>query len=552
MTIDLKKQNLTDSDGFMMRNLDGTYYVWDGINIVFNPNYKWKNQRIGTISAHTVYLSDIILQKDFECQKISCTETLFYSRAQPWTFSYQYAQGQTNWVPQSSHDIKKHYFAYKTTLYNLGMKIGESQLTNTDALVVQYNPIYNASYGYTVLKDNQWFGNRPAVAIHYLGSQGGGIDDSGHVIHESRRSKINSFSYNSFAYKMLTIIPLTEPLTWSESHPANFTDENFTYHDASLQPGKKEAMFVKSGYGSIIFNHPILFTILKTHYDNSTILNTLQSSNFAGVERLDLSNYYFGYPHTRFSTDVIVIALHSDGSINHIPLSLKMIPDHLENATYEQDFIRTKVIHDRNRVFAGIVLHDMYGKDNLANGTGIINLQAHLTSMILPHVFQIFVQNPLDLPLNLVYEQPSPYNMTINVGGKQFSFIEYGFEFDTKWRYVINTDQNNILNSTNYRGIVNIHSNNNFGAYSEIMVDGKIQNISCSNGCTLILPDRNKNYTIDAYNIWGGKASLTVLNTSEHSNAYDYTPVLTTILMFFLVILGYGLVRHYWGVFASQ
>ena len=91
---------------------------------------------------------------------------------------------------------------------------------------------------------------------------------------------------------------------------------------------------------------------------------------------------------------MIVIALHSDGSINHIPLDLKMIPDYSENATYEQDFIRTKVIHDRDRIFAGIVLNDMYGKDNSATGIGVINLQAHLTSMVIPDISQVFALEP--------------------------------------------------------------------------------------------------------------------------------------------------------------
>jgi len=554
VTIDLTKQNLTDTDNFMMRNLDGTYYIWDGINIVFNPQYQWKNQRVGTISAHTTYSSDMYLQKDFECQKKSCSDTLLYSRAKPWTFSYEYAQGQTNWVPETSSDIKKHTFTYKTTVYNLGRLIGQSQFTKTDALVVKYDPVYDSSYGYTVLKDGQWwgFGNRPAVAMHYLGSKGGGQDDPDQGVHEYRRSKINSFSYTSYAYKILTPVPLNVTMTWSESHSANFIDDNFIYQSNSLQPGNNVAMFVKSGYGNIIFQHPILFTILKTRYDNSTIINTLQSANFAGLDKLDLFKYYFGYPHTRFSTDVIVIALHSDGSINHIPLDLKMIPDHSENATYEQDFIRTKVIHDRDRIFAGIVLDDMYGKDNLATGTGVINLQAHLTSMVIPDVSQVFAQNPLDLPLNLVYEQPSPYNVTITAGGKQLSFIERGFEFDTNWKYVVNMDQNNILNGTRYQGIVTIHPDNNFGPYSQVLVDGKMQNITCTKGCTVMLPDRNKNSTVDAYNIWGGKASQTFdIDNSAPQDTYDYSKIATLVLLVSLAVIGYGFVRRYWRGFVA-
>ncbi|MDE1832189.1 MAG: hypothetical protein KGI02_07450, partial [Thaumarchaeota archaeon] len=38
VTIAIKFENFTDHDGYKMRNGDGTYYIWDGINIVFDPH----------------------------------------------------------------------------------------------------------------------------------------------------------------------------------------------------------------------------------------------------------------------------------------------------------------------------------------------------------------------------------------------------------------------------------------------------------------------------------------------------------------------------------
>ncbi|MDE1863034.1 MAG: hypothetical protein KGI33_08990 [Thaumarchaeota archaeon] len=552
VTVALKFENLTDRDGYKMRNEDGTYYVWDGINIVFDPHYEWKMERFGTIDTHTDSSSDIPLIGQYECHKRSCPHTFSVPAIEPWNYGFEYEEGHTAYNSTSPGDIHRHLFQYHTTVYNLGRKIGQGS-NSTTALVVQYDPVY-VNYPYTVLKDtSSWwgFGKSPAVALHYYGSIGGGQDDGSAVIHPDRRSKINSFDYTSFAYRITTPRPLNESMTWQASYPANFVDGNFTYHDNSLQSGKNSAMFVHAGYGKIVFTDPILYPILKTRYDNSTIINRLQSANFAGYGIYNLTKYYFSYPHTRFSTDVIVIALHSDGSINYLPLSLKMVPDFAENATYEQDFIRDKVIHDRDRIFAGIVLDDMYGKQNTASGTGVVNIRANLTSMVIPNVYKVFAQNPLDLPLNLVYEQPSPYNVTITAGQEQLSFIERGFEFDTNWRYVVNTDQDNVLNATRYQGLIDIYPDNNFGPYSQILIDGKAQNFTCNSGCTILLPDTNANATVTAFNVWGGKALKTLEPDVTMPKPFQYDNILTAVLMLIVTLIGYGLVRRYWGSFAS-
>ncbi|MGI0007349.1 MAG: hypothetical protein ACREAR_05065, partial [Nitrosotalea sp.] len=73
-----------------------------------------------------------------------------------------------------------------------------------------------------------------------------------------------------------------------------------------------------------------------------------------------------------------------------------------------------------------------------------------------------------------------------------------------------------------------------------------------SKGCTIMLPDRNKNSTVEAYNIWGGKASQTFgVDNSEPQNTYDYNKIATLVLVSSLAIIGYGFVRRYWRGFAA-
>jgi hypothetical protein len=67
-----------------------------------------------------------------------------------------------------------------------------------------------------------------------------------------------------------------------------------------------------------------------------------------------------------------------------------------------------------------------------------------------------------------------------------------------------------------------------------------------------MLPDRNKNSTVEAYNIWGGKASQTFdVNDSKPQDVYDYGKIATLVILVSLTIIGYGFVRRYWKGFAA-
>lgn len=510
-TLRLVVENLTDRDGYVMRNGDGTYYIWDGIDVVFDPQYRWKQERFGTIDARTEPYSDLMPIGRYECHKMSCPYALYDPAITPWTYNFEFEQGFAAYNSTADGELGRHLLRFHCDIYNLGRKIAEAD-SSVPALLVRYHPLYQ-NYPYVVLKDrSSWwgFGKTPAVALRYLGSEGGGPDDGGPEAHQDRRSKINGFAYASFAYRVEKPVPLNESMAWKGAFQASFTDGNFTYRDDALQPGRDSAMFVRSGYGKIEFSDPVLYPILRTRYENATVINTLLSLDFAGHARYNLTGYWLSYPQTRFSTDVIVLALHQNGTIDRIPLSLSMVPDSSENASYEQDFVRKKVTHDRDRIFAGIVLSDMYGRGDHAGGLGVVNMRANLTSMAMPSVYRVFGQDPLDLPLSLVYEQPSPYNVTITADGRRVSFLERAFEFDTGWKYVVNTDRDNVLNATGYGGEAVIYPDPRFGPYASVLVDGKQLGSPCAGGCAVLLPGREENVTLEAFNAWGGMASRTL------------------------------------------
>ena len=212
-----------------MINSDGTYYLWDGFNVVYQPQYQWKDARQGTIDATTAVASDLPQIGSFECHKESCPHTFTVPAIMPWSYDFKYEEGHTAFNATSPGYLGRSAFSYDATVYNLGRRIGEGS-NSTSALVVQYSPVF-ASYPYLVLKDtSSWwgFGKTPAVALHYYGSEGGGRDDGGNTIHDGRRSKVNGFSYKAFAYRVLRQVPLNESMPWAAAYRASFVDGNTT------------------------------------------------------------------------------------------------------------------------------------------------------------------------------------------------------------------------------------------------------------------------------------------------------------------------------------
>jgi hypothetical protein len=59
----ITQEPLRDRDGFVSGNADKTYYLWDVINLVHTPTYKWKDERFGTISVLIKKQHDLKLER---------------------------------------------------------------------------------------------------------------------------------------------------------------------------------------------------------------------------------------------------------------------------------------------------------------------------------------------------------------------------------------------------------------------------------------------------------------------------------------------------------
>ena len=564
ISINVTKENLTDSDGYTIRNLDGTYYLWDAINVIHWPVYKWQNERGGTLETVTTKKYDLANEKEFECQKKSagtCDYTLEHNHITPWNRVFDHGAGLTIYNGTSENDLGTHAFQYRIDLFNIGRYLNTTS-GSTDALVVKYEPVYQ-NYAYNMLEDNHWwaYGNRHAIALHYYGSNGGGPDDLP-SIHELRRSKLNGFDYSGYAFDPVNKVFFNETMTWDSAEPiilqrledrcnnVNFDSTSFEAEDDDTNTKKDSAMFVKSGYGKIIFSYPILRTMLKERFHDVTIDNSLQSIHFGGRQISNVTDYDYIYPRVKFHTSVKVIVINSEGQRNQIPVSIVMNPQFSKGAEYTQDYICKKIIYDTlDDGFSDIVLDDMYAKDvNQKDGIGYVNLKTSLTSTWFPNYTGMFFansgvtfgnnsgfdsslyENELDIPLNFGLGALSPYDITITADAKSHTFDAETFQFYSNHLFIVNLDQDNILNVTrneNNKNLITIHYNENFGAIEQILVNGEEYERRCKTGCSIIIPT-SETVTLEAYNVWGGRAvvALEPMEPEGESIKFDESSII--------------------------
>ena len=431
MTVDMWTigEEFTESAGYTSRNLDESYYVWDAINVVHNPIYPFKNDRVGTIFVEYEKIHDpLVLEDEFFCDAALCVSTMEIPGFLPWTGTFDYGGGNTVYNATSLEDIGEHEIKYIARLYNIIPQIDEF-IQTIDELVVEYEPIYE-SYVYPVLSDDGKvaFDDRIGYALHYFGNESTDANPDDEIgIHEDRRSKINDYFYSTWGadpweFDFIDGTVGTSDysdniqLTWDEAnHVGIITNEIPVGRSVEIEdeliptefPGiipyevgeHGTANFLKAGYGKIKFSYDglldvVLDPVLKIpRYENATVFNVLESANFAGHEVSFLTFDEYMYPESFFHNTVNVLAVDSDGmQDNSINLSITMIPrEEIAGTTYLDQYVHDKVIFDTDddgfaQIITGLDMdgndivivngHDIYPLDNLTvEGTGSISLE---------------------------------------------------------------------------------------------------------------------------------------------------------------------------------
>ena len=413
-------EEFTEDVGYTSRNLDKSYYVWDAINVVHNPFYLFKNDRVGTIFVEYEKIHDpLVLEDEFFCDAAFCVNTMEISGFEPWTGEFDYGGGNTVFNATSLDDIGEHEIKYIARLYNISPQIDEFT-QSIDELVVEYEPIYDA-YVYPVLSDDEKLAihDRMGIALHYFGSESTDANPDDEIgVHEDRRSKINDYFYSTWGadqweYELLdgtvadTDYSDSIDLIWGEAHDVGIvtnelpikkseeiTDQLISTEFPEIIPFEVEqhetANFVKAGYGKIKFEYPGLYDVLVDpilkipRFENATIFDTLQSSYFAGHDVTHLTNTEYMYPESFFYNSLSAKAVDAEGNQeDSVQITLEIIPRlDISGTQYIDGYIHDKILFDTqddgfSQIITGLDIdknpiviingHDIYTLDELEN-----------------------------------------------------------------------------------------------------------------------------------------------------------------------------------------
>ncbi|WP_316506096.1 hypothetical protein [Nitrosopumilus sp.] len=422
-------EEFTEDDEYISRNLDESYYVWDAINVVHNPFYEFKNERVGTIFIEYEKIHNpLVLEDEFFCDAAFCVNTMTVPGFKPWTQSFDYGGGNTVYNATSLDDIGEHEIKYIARLYNIVPQIDEFTQT-IDETVVEYFPIYE-SYVYPVLSDDEKlaFDDRIGYSLHYFGSESTDANPDDKIgIHEDRRSKINDYFYSAWGADPWEFdfidgtVGFSEfsneiDLIWDEAHDVGIITNEIPVGKSEEIAGDLiptefpgivpyetgehgTANFLKAGYGKVKFDYPGLLDVVLDpvqkipRYENATVFNTLESDHFAGHDVTFLTFDEYMYPESFFHNTVSVTAVDSDGTQdNSIRISINMIPrEEIEGTLQLNQYVHDKVIFDTDddgfaQIITGLDMsgndiviindHDIYQLDNLTiEGNGKVTLE---------------------------------------------------------------------------------------------------------------------------------------------------------------------------------
>jgi len=84
-----------------------------------------------------------------------------------------------------------------------------------------------------------------------------------------------------------------------------------------------------------------------------------------------------------------------------------------------------------------------------------------------------------------------------------------------------------LTRNENNKNLVIIHYDENFGPIEKVLVNGKEYERRCKTGCSIIIPD-NEAVTLEAYNIWEGRAIATLdpMESEEEDIKFDESNII--------------------------
>jgi len=593
LDITLTKPSLPDMDGYDAKNLDGTYYVSDPINVVHEPIFKWKNYREKTIQFKVSKEYELKKESELQCIHNRCDMVLVSPGTSDSDWTFGNGDGLTVYNTVSYDELGEHQFHYTINVYNLDQILNTSK-NSIDALVVEYLPKYD-TFSYSVLKDDEKsaYEDRMGIAAHYFGSMSEGTNNDVAGLHEDRRSKINYHYYFGIGFDPWDPAILNNTLSWNHASDVGIIhnkspvtkQSDFNDDGVNMIPSAKEnkllipfesqtnntAMFLKSGYGKIFFVYEnltsTLFDLEKRipKYENATVFTALGSADFAGKKTTYLAFEQYQYPESSFQTTASIISVSSTGEQTPLDITFDVVPQFDIGAVLFSDYVYDKVFYDSgDDGFSQIINDDLYPMNtHESTSDGQIttkirrisslfeqyqnNNSTDFTNLSIEDISEKYLkesqQARLNIPLHVGMYALSPITLEMTANGITNSIDGKYIDFEESYDYIINVASDNVLNVERERGWGTIRYNENFGDIVSLEINGTKRMISCVSDCTIPI-DTLEALEIKAYNMWGGIATADLEELPEIIPPKQSPPEKFDILyILFVIPIGYIVYR---------
>lgn len=504
ITVKVTPANLTDKDGYLMRNADNTYYINDAIALKYEVDYAFKEQRRGVVEPEVTKTHPYAHVADLDCLQEYCTLVVpATSATSEYRAGYGYASGISVANATATQGLGPKVFQFDIKLRNAGVDTGMGTTQRYIATIVNYAPRFVA-YSYLNLKDGGDFSydKELMIALHYLGSDD---DDGAGGVQASRRTKINSYTneVDASVFGVGDIEATTKKagLSWLSVEPV---DPVITTTAAG-----KNAMIERAGYVKVIMKMMHYSSETFSTMQNVTALPIFYSKDFAGKNSLVLFGVGYVYPDKQFANTISVRVLDGSKAIVDKPVSLEVSPANSSTTTVCDYIDGHAKRYTGDAMFSKIALSDVYScSPATISGTGAVTMHTDMTGLLIPKVYDILYPGGIQtMPANIVLESSASQSLMVTVAGQSRTYTLPVYSYDRDVEITANLGTNNALNVVRDGSTVTVQIPDNFGSITGLQVNGTAIAQSCTDGCALDIPGAAN---IVASNEWGGKASVSV------------------------------------------
>lgn len=529
ITVRVVPANVTDADGYLMRNADDTHYYNDAVALKYEVDYRFKDARMGVIEPEVTRTHPYPRIADLDCLQESCTLVVpATSATSEYRASFEYATGISVANATAPQGLGQKEFRFDVKLKNAGVYTGMGTAYTHTVSIVDYRPVFATVYPYLNLKDggDRSYEKELTIGLHYLGSS-----DSDGTVKPLRRAKLNLYTNQVTALvagTSTTDITELADLKWLSTSDFQ-TDASPGITTVTENERGRHAMIERAGYAEIAIKMAGYDRESFAQIQNVTASPAFYTKDFAEKGMAKLFDITYIYPDTYFANTITAKVLDGE-TVAARTVQLEVRPAAGATVTVCEYYDKHALYSTGDPVFSKMALSDVYPCSAASReaGTGTVEMRANMTGILVPKIYGTLYPGGLAaLPPEVALSSPSSIQLQVSVSGtgkvRTYDLVLYAHDRDAE--IIANVGQNNVLDAKRYGSAVTVKSPTNFGPTTDLQVNGAHIQEACLHRCTLDIPIAA---TIVATNEWGGKASGVVAAPTRADSSIARPPAVLT------------------------